>query len=153
MRRASAGRGCRPYLCQVGCMSTDAPHTCIRPTSRVGSATFAGQLSEGTMTWWPGQHMSPRKTFSRYPTRVLEMRSCAHLLACGGIGLTPRLGDLIGARADPTEWELGNLGGAGADPTEQELGNLNGAGADPTEQELENLGGARADPTEQELGN
>ncbi|RRT34628.1 hypothetical protein B296_00046851 [Ensete ventricosum] len=52
------------------------------------------------------------------------------------------LGDLIGAGADLTEWELGNLNGAGADPTEQELENLGGAVADPTEQELGNLGGA-----------
>ncbi|RRT37358.1 hypothetical protein B296_00031882 [Ensete ventricosum] len=63
------------------------------------------------------------------------------------------LGNLIGAGADPTEWELGNLNGAGADPTEQELRNLNGVGADPTEQELGNLNGAGANPTELELGN
>ncbi|RZR76159.1 hypothetical protein BHM03_00000786 [Ensete ventricosum] len=34
VRRASAGRGCRPYLCQVSCTSTDAPHTGIRPAVR-----------------------------------------------------------------------------------------------------------------------
>ncbi|RZR81034.1 hypothetical protein BHM03_00007181 [Ensete ventricosum] len=103
----------------------------------------------------------PGKTFSRCPIRVLKMRSCAHLLACGGVGLIPmgadptehELGNLNGTGADPTEQELGNLNGAGADPTEQKLGNLNGAGADPTEQELKNLNGAGADPTEQELGN
>ncbi|RZS24306.1 hypothetical protein BHM03_00057357 [Ensete ventricosum] len=49
VRRASAGRGCRPYLCQVGCTTIDAPHTCIRPAVRVGSATSMGQLSEGAM--------------------------------------------------------------------------------------------------------
>ncbi|RZS29301.1 hypothetical protein BHM03_00063012 [Ensete ventricosum] len=44
VRRAFAGRGCRPYLCQVGCTTTGAPHTYIRPVARVGSATSAGQL-------------------------------------------------------------------------------------------------------------
>ncbi|RWW34765.1 hypothetical protein GW17_00000467 [Ensete ventricosum] len=58
MRRAFAGRGCRPYLRQVGCTTTGAPHTCIRPVARVGSATSAGQLSEGMMTWRPGQRLS-----------------------------------------------------------------------------------------------
>ncbi|RWW34622.1 hypothetical protein GW17_00000577 [Ensete ventricosum] len=38
----------------------------IRPVTCVGSATLAGQLSEGVMTWRPGQHLSyhsspPRK--------------------------------------------------------------------------------------------
>ncbi|RRT46676.1 hypothetical protein B296_00051445 [Ensete ventricosum] len=50
VRRAFAGRGCRPYLCQVGCMTTGAPHTCIRSIARVGSATSVSQLSEGLMT-------------------------------------------------------------------------------------------------------
>ncbi|RWW27402.1 hypothetical protein BHE74_00021302 [Ensete ventricosum] len=57
VRRASAGKVCRPYLCQVGCTTTDAHHTCIRSAARVGSATSVGQLSEGTMTWRLGQHL------------------------------------------------------------------------------------------------
>ncbi|RWV86645.1 hypothetical protein GW17_00051436 [Ensete ventricosum] len=169
VRRASAGKECRPYLCQVGYMTTDSPHTCIRPVARVGSATSAGQLSEGTMTWRPGQHLSyhsspPGKTFSRCLMRVLKMRSCACLLTHGGSELVSsgssgidqteqELRNLNGARADPTEEELGSLNGARVYPTEQELGNWNGVGADPTEQELGNLNGARADPTEHELGN
>ncbi|RZS24024.1 hypothetical protein BHM03_00057049 [Ensete ventricosum] len=58
VRRAFAGRGCRPYLCQVGCTTTGAPHTCIRSIARVGSVTSVGQLSEGLMTWRPGHHLS-----------------------------------------------------------------------------------------------
>ncbi|RWW83601.1 hypothetical protein BHE74_00007881, partial [Ensete ventricosum] len=50
MRRAFAGRWCRPYLCQVGCTSTGAPHSSVRPVARVESATSAGQLSEGMIT-------------------------------------------------------------------------------------------------------
>ncbi|RRT40455.1 hypothetical protein B296_00056293 [Ensete ventricosum] len=29
VRRASTDKECRPYLCQVGCTTTDAPHICI----------------------------------------------------------------------------------------------------------------------------
>ncbi|RZR99146.1 hypothetical protein BHM03_00028646 [Ensete ventricosum] len=47
VRRAFAGRGGRPYLCQVGCTTTDALHTCIRPIICVGSTTSTDQLSEG----------------------------------------------------------------------------------------------------------
>ncbi|RZS13559.1 hypothetical protein BHM03_00045170 [Ensete ventricosum] len=78
-------------------------------------------------------------TMSSYPSTTLAVLA--------------ELGNLNGARADPTEQELENLNGAGANPTEQELRNLNGAGVDPTEQELGNLNGAGADPTEQELEN
>ncbi|RWW06327.1 hypothetical protein GW17_00030354 [Ensete ventricosum] len=73
VRHASAGKGCRPYLCQVGRTTAGAPHTCIRPASHVGSATSAGQLSEGTRTWRPGQHLSyhssppPRKDLLEVP--------------------------------------------------------------------------------------
>ncbi|RWW18763.1 hypothetical protein GW17_00017236 [Ensete ventricosum] len=42
VRRASASKECRPYLRQVGCTTTDAPHTCIRQAARVGSATSTG---------------------------------------------------------------------------------------------------------------
>ncbi|RZR82839.1 hypothetical protein BHM03_00009367 [Ensete ventricosum] len=51
VRRASAGKECRPYLCQVDCTTTDAPHTCIRSDARVGLTTLTGQLSEDTMTF------------------------------------------------------------------------------------------------------
>ncbi|RRT39374.1 hypothetical protein B296_00056781 [Ensete ventricosum] len=46
MRRAFVCRVCRPYLCQVGCTTTNAPHTCIRSVTRVGSITSTDQLSE-----------------------------------------------------------------------------------------------------------
>ncbi|RWW77310.1 hypothetical protein BHE74_00014545 [Ensete ventricosum] len=39
VRRESAGKECRPYLCQVGCTTTDAPHTCIRSIACVRSTT------------------------------------------------------------------------------------------------------------------
>ncbi|RZS28036.1 hypothetical protein BHM03_00061586 [Ensete ventricosum] len=55
--------GHRPYLCQVGRTTAGDsalpvpgrphdhwhPHTCVGPTSRVGSATSTGQLSEEAM--------------------------------------------------------------------------------------------------------
>ncbi|RWW39720.1 hypothetical protein BHE74_00054917 [Ensete ventricosum] len=69
MRREFAGRGCRPYLCQVGCTSTIAPHTSVRPVARVESATSAGQLSEGMITWRPGQHLSYHSSPSGKPSR------------------------------------------------------------------------------------
>ncbi|RZR94336.1 hypothetical protein BHM03_00023026 [Ensete ventricosum] len=79
----------------------------------------------------------PGKTFSRCPIRVLNIRSCAQLLACGDVRLVPSGGSGTdrakrSSGIDPTEQGLGNLIGAGADLTEQELGNLIGAGADPT---------------------
>ncbi|RRT34261.1 hypothetical protein B296_00054589 [Ensete ventricosum] len=40
VRRASAGKKCRPYLCQVSCMITGASHTCIGPVARVESTTL-----------------------------------------------------------------------------------------------------------------
>ncbi|RWV79892.1 hypothetical protein GW17_00058912, partial [Ensete ventricosum] len=86
-------------------------------------------------------------TMSSYPSTTPAVLAVRRASTDRGSGL----GDLIGAGADLTEWELGNLNGAGADPTEQELENLGGAGADPTEQELGNLNGDES--TEQELGN
>ncbi|RRT33808.1 hypothetical protein B296_00051221 [Ensete ventricosum] len=47
--RLQVGGG-RPYLCQVDCTATGAPHTCIRPVAHVGLATLAGQLSEAAAT-------------------------------------------------------------------------------------------------------
>ncbi|RZS15195.1 hypothetical protein BHM03_00047000 [Ensete ventricosum] len=43
-------------------------------------------------TWRPGQYFSyhfppPEKTFSRFPIRVLKMKSCAELLVCGDVRL------------------------------------------------------------------
>ncbi|RWW05105.1 hypothetical protein GW17_00031645 [Ensete ventricosum] len=66
------------------------------------------------------------------------MRSCAQLLACGGVGLVPSGGSGTGwtersSGVDLIEQGLGNSIGAGIDPTEWELWNLNGVGADPTE--------------------
>ncbi|RWW40467.1 hypothetical protein BHE74_00054117 [Ensete ventricosum] len=120
MRRVFAGKECRPYLCQVGCTTTDAPHTCIRPTARVWVGHVDGPTVRGhddvaarstsVISFFP----PPGKTFSRCPTMMLEMRSCAQLLASGGVGLVPS-------------------GGSGTDWTERSFGNLNGVGADPTE--------------------
>ncbi|RWW41064.1 hypothetical protein BHE74_00053479 [Ensete ventricosum] len=139
-----SGRSYRPYLCQVGRTTTGVsalpvsgrpydrwrPHTCVRLACRVGSATSAGQLSEGAMMWWPGHHVpyhSPREDLLGAPDEgVADEVLC---LATGA-----RDGDV--ARVDPTEQELGNCDVARVDPTEQELGNCDVARVDPTEQEL-----------------
>ncbi|RZS14120.1 hypothetical protein BHM03_00045783 [Ensete ventricosum] len=139
VRRAFAGRGCRPYLCQVGCMTTGAPHSCIRPVAHVGWATSAGQLSEGMMMWRLGQHLSyhsspPREDLLEEPDEGAEYEVLC--LAAG-------------SRVNSTEQEPGNFDVAKVDPTEQELGNCNVARVDPTEQELGNCNVARVDPTEQ----
>ncbi|RWW16452.1 hypothetical protein GW17_00019668 [Ensete ventricosum] len=68
-----------PYLLQ-----TDFP----RRVGHVGGLVVRGHddvatRSTSTISFFP----PPGKTFSRCPTRVLEMRSCAQLLACGGVGL------------------------------------------------------------------
>ncbi|RRT42573.1 hypothetical protein B296_00054333 [Ensete ventricosum] len=75
--------------------------------------------SEWYMSFVPGNLTTPMAYHAIVPFHYAR-RSCG-------------LGDLIGAGADPTEWELGNLNDARADPTEQELGNLNGPGVDLTE--------------------
>ncbi|RWW51684.1 hypothetical protein BHE74_00041937 [Ensete ventricosum] len=52
-RRAPAGKGCRPcppYLCQVDRMTADPSMLTSGRLPRVGSATLAGQLSEGART-------------------------------------------------------------------------------------------------------
>ncbi|RZR75329.1 hypothetical protein BHM03_00054797 [Ensete ventricosum] len=132
----------------------------IRPVTCVGSATWAGQLSEGVMTWRPGQHLSyhsspPGKTFSRCLMMVPKMRSCAYPSVRGHpeLVLSADLGVSSGAVADPTEQELGNYTVARVDLTEHELGNYDVARVDPTEQELGNCDVAKVDPTEQEFGN
>ncbi|RRT74006.1 hypothetical protein B296_00008631 [Ensete ventricosum] len=66
------------------------------------------------------------------------MRSCAQLLACGGIGLVPSGSSGTGwiersSGVDPIEQGLRNSIGVGIDPIEWELGNLNGLEADPIE--------------------
>ncbi|RRT52606.1 hypothetical protein B296_00019335 [Ensete ventricosum] len=66
------------------------------------------------------------------------MRSCAQLLAYGGVGLVPSGGSGTGwtersSGVDPIEQGLENSIGARIDPIEWELGNLNGAGDDQTE--------------------
>ncbi|RWW58053.1 hypothetical protein BHE74_00035115 [Ensete ventricosum] len=66
------------------------------------------------------------------------MRSCAQLLACGGVGLVPSGGSGIGrtkrsSGIDLIKQGLRNSIGAGTDSTEWELENLNGVGTDPTE--------------------
>ncbi|RWW62215.1 hypothetical protein BHE74_00030682, partial [Ensete ventricosum] len=147
VRSAVRSLGYRPYLCQVDRMTAGdsalpvpgrlhdhwRPHACVGPASRIGSATSAGQLSEGAMMWRPDHY--------------LLVRGGPELVPSGGSGT------LNDAGVDPSELELGNLNNARADSTRHEPGNWNGVGADPTEQELRNWDVARADPTEQELGN
>ncbi|RZR95136.1 hypothetical protein BHM03_00023943 [Ensete ventricosum] len=143
MRRALARRGCRPYLCQVGCTSTSAPHTSVRPVACVESATSAGQLSEGMITWRPGQHLSyhssPREGLLEAHDEGAEDEVLC--LAAGSRSV------------DPTEQELGKCDVARVDPTEQELGKCDVARVDPTERELGKCDVVRVDPTEQELRN
>ncbi|RRT67126.1 hypothetical protein B296_00004264 [Ensete ventricosum] len=53
-RRTPAGKGCRPcppYLCQVGRITADPSMPASGRLPHVGSATLAGQLSEGARTW------------------------------------------------------------------------------------------------------
>ncbi|RZR71741.1 hypothetical protein BHM03_00007052 [Ensete ventricosum] len=136
--------GYRPYLCQVGRTTAEDlalpvagrphdhwhPHICVRPAYRVGSATSAGQLSEGVMMWRPAREFD----VARADPTEQEVGNC----------------DVV--RADPTKQELGNCDVVRVDPIEQELGNRDIARADPTEQELGNWDVARVDPTKQELG-
>ncbi|RRT84844.1 hypothetical protein B296_00006054 [Ensete ventricosum] len=93
-RRAPASKGCRhcpPYLCQVDRMITDPSMPASGRLPRVGSTTLAGQLSGGARTWRSGQylpyHFPPEKTFSRFPIRVLKMKSCAEPSICGDVKL------------------------------------------------------------------
>ncbi|RWV78685.1 hypothetical protein BHE74_00052633 [Ensete ventricosum] len=117
VRRASTGKGCRSYLCQVGCTTTN---TLILASDRLPTST--GPLSKGVRTWRPGADPTEQELGNLNGVRADPIKQ--------------ELGNLNGAGAYPTEQELGNLNGAGADSTEQKLGNLNGAGADLTEQEL-----------------
>ncbi|RZR97940.1 hypothetical protein BHM03_00027224 [Ensete ventricosum] len=82
--------GYRPYPCQVGRTTVGdstlpvpgrpydhwRPHTYVRPASRVGSATSAGQLSEEAMMWWPGHYVSyhspPREDLLEVPDEGAE---------------------------------------------------------------------------------
>ncbi|RRT41428.1 hypothetical protein B296_00032417, partial [Ensete ventricosum] len=164
VRRAFAGRGCRPYLRQVGCTTTGAPHTCIRSVARVGSATSTGQLSEG-MTWRPGQRLSYHSPPLREDLLEAPDEGAEDEVLCLTAGsrspwtssevnsTEQEPGDCDVARADLTEQELENCDVARVDPTEEELGNCDVARVDPTEQELGNCDVARVDLTEQELGN
>ncbi|RRT35744.1 hypothetical protein B296_00045034 [Ensete ventricosum] len=137
-RRAPVGEGCRPYLCQVGCTTTDAPipvperlPASGRPRRRANCPRARGRGGQVNIC-----HIislpPPEKTFSRCPIRVLKMRSCAESLTSGDVGLVPS-------------------GGSGTDRTErssgEELAELRirelirlsrGSGIDPTEQGLEN---------------
>ncbi|RRT34116.1 hypothetical protein B296_00039692, partial [Ensete ventricosum] len=81
----------------VGCTTADPSMPVSGWLPRVGSAILAGQLSEGARTWQPGQylpyHFPPEKTFSRFPIRVLKMRSCAGPSVCVNSGTNP--GNLV----------------------------------------------------------
>ncbi|RZS16872.1 hypothetical protein BHM03_00048939 [Ensete ventricosum] len=152
VRRAFTGRRYRPYLCQIGCTTTGAPHTCIRPVARVGSITSMGQLSEGMMTWCVGR-AGELGEVCRSVNDVAGAELISDHLETILDPTEHELGNCNVARVDPTEHELGNCDVARVDLTEQELGNCGVARVDPTEQELENRDVARVDPTEQELGN
>ncbi|RZS22014.1 hypothetical protein BHM03_00054735 [Ensete ventricosum] len=89
-RRAPAAKGCQPcppYLCSIGRTIADPSMPVSGRLPRVGSATLVGQLSEGARMGQPGQYLSyhspPEETFSRFPIRVLKMRSCAEPSVCG----------------------------------------------------------------------
>ncbi|RWW15140.1 hypothetical protein GW17_00021039, partial [Ensete ventricosum] len=92
------------------------PHTCIRLASRVGSATSAGQLSEGARTWRLGHylpcHSPPWEDLLEVPDEGAEDEVLCLAAGPWWLWTSP-------------EWELWNLNGAGADPIEQELGSLN----------------------------
>ncbi|RRT72875.1 hypothetical protein B296_00015326 [Ensete ventricosum] len=113
---------------KVGCTSTGAPHTSVRPVACVESATSAGQLSEGVITWRPGQHLS-------YHSSPREGLLEAH---DEGAEDERELGKCDVARVDPTERELGKCDVARVDPTKRELGKYDVVRVDPTEQELRN---------------
>ncbi|RRT39834.1 hypothetical protein B296_00048886 [Ensete ventricosum] len=80
---------------QVGRTTADPSMPVSGRLPRVGSATLAGQLSEGARMWQSGQYLSyhpphPEKTFSRFPIRVLKMRSCAEPSVCSEVRLVPK---------------------------------------------------------------
>ncbi|RZS27409.1 hypothetical protein BHM03_00060874 [Ensete ventricosum] len=83
-------------LVLVGRMTADPSMLVSGRLRGVGSATLAGQLSEGARTWQPGQYLSyhspPEKTFSRFPIRVPKMRTCAEPSICDEVRLVPKVG-------------------------------------------------------------
>ncbi|RZR73592.1 hypothetical protein BHM03_00026158, partial [Ensete ventricosum] len=75
VRDASTGEGIgltcvRSAVRFLGYRSHDhwRPHTCVRPAYHVGSATSAGQLSEGAMMWRPGHYVSYQLRFRCHET-------------------------------------------------------------------------------------
>ncbi|RZS10270.1 hypothetical protein BHM03_00041467 [Ensete ventricosum] len=92
VRRAFAGRGGRPYLCQVDCMTTGALHTCIRPIARVGSVTSAGQLSEEDLDGLSAFQMWMVASFPAHPPLpvavILYLCSCLLHSLLRGISLS-----------------------------------------------------------------
>ncbi|RZS00657.1 hypothetical protein BHM03_00030423, partial [Ensete ventricosum] len=62
----------------VGCTTADPSMPVSSRLPHVGSATLAGQLSE--------------ETFSRFPIRVLKMRSYAEPSICSEARLVPKAG-------------------------------------------------------------
>ncbi|RRT39185.1 hypothetical protein B296_00046800 [Ensete ventricosum] len=113
MRHAPVGEGCRPYLCQVGYTTTDAPIPVPdrlpmsgRPRRRASCPRARGRGSQVNIC-----HiiLPPWKTFSRCPIRVLEMRSCAALLGYGDFGLVPSGGSGIDRTKRSSGDELAGL--------------------------------------------
>ncbi|RZR75402.1 hypothetical protein BHM03_00056537 [Ensete ventricosum] len=166
VRSAVRPLGYRSDLCQVGRTTAGdsalpvlgqphdhwRPHTCVQPASCIGSATSAGQLSEGAMMWrsdhYVSYHSPPGEDLLDVPNEGAEDE-----VLCLAAGSRHKPGNWNGVGVDPTEQEPGNWDVARADLTEQGLGSWHVARADLTEQELGSWHVARADPTEQELRN
>ncbi|RWW41528.1 hypothetical protein BHE74_00052981 [Ensete ventricosum] len=140
VRRALAGGGCRPYLCQVGCTTNGI----LRITGRPATSGWPRRRPSCPR----GDDLAARSAsvISFFPPQV-------DLLEAPDGGVEDELGNYGVSRVDPTEHELGNCNAVRVDPTEHELGNHNAVRVDPTEHELGNYNAARVDPTEHELGN
>ncbi|RWW42172.1 hypothetical protein BHE74_00052297, partial [Ensete ventricosum] len=103
VRRAPPGEGCRPYLCQVGCTTTDAPIPAPDRLPASGWPVVRGHEDVAARSTSAISFFPPWKTFSRCPIRVLKMRSCAE---------SPTYGDV----------RLVSSGGSGTDRTERSSG-------------------------------
>ncbi|RRT45202.1 hypothetical protein B296_00050435 [Ensete ventricosum] len=123
MRRAFTGRGCRPYLCQVGCTCTGAPHISVRPVAHELGKCDVVKVN-------PTEQELGNCDVARVDPTEQELGKC----------------DVV--RVDLTEQELGNCDVARVDPTEQELGKYDVVRVDSTEQELRNCDVVRVNPIE-----
>ncbi|RRT32981.1 hypothetical protein B296_00057268 [Ensete ventricosum] len=118
VRRASTGKGCRSYLCRVGCTTVDAPILASDQLLVSGRPRRRGSCPRGRGRPPPPP---PREDLLEVPDYGAEDE-----VLCSVAGLWWRWTERSSG-IDLIELGLGNLIGAGADPTEWELGNLNGA--------------------------